>query len=72
MNTLRIGVTGMSRAGKTVFLTSLIHHLVEGTAAALPELANRGIEYAGKAEPLPMKSHPADEGKSIGAAPCTT
>ena len=27
--TLRLGVTGLSRAGKTVFITSLIHHLLE-------------------------------------------
>ncbi len=28
--TLRFGVTGLSRAGKTVFITSLVHHLTKG------------------------------------------
>lgn len=28
--TLRLGVTGLSRAGKTVFITSLVHNLVNG------------------------------------------
>lgn len=27
---LRLGVTGLSRAGKTVFITSLVHHLLRG------------------------------------------
>lgn len=34
---LRIGVTGLSRAGKTVFITSLVHALVSG--ARLPAFA---------------------------------
>src|SRR3712207_6273376 len=28
--TLRLGVTGLSRAGKTVFITALVHNLVHG------------------------------------------
>jgi len=28
---LRIGVTGLARSGKTVFTTALVHHLTEGT-----------------------------------------
>ena len=28
--TLRIGVTGLSRAGKTIFITALIHNLLAG------------------------------------------
>jgi uncharacterized protein len=35
--TLRLGVTGLARSGKTVFTTALIHHLVEGHA--LPAFA---------------------------------
>ncbi|NEU11761.1 YcjX family protein [Methylobacterium sp. BTF04] len=35
--TLRLGVTGLARSGKTVFTTALIHHLVE--AHALPAFA---------------------------------
>ncbi|MFL5164593.1 MAG: YcjX family protein, partial [Microvirga sp.] len=34
--TLRLGVTGLARSGKTVFTTALVHHLVEGHA--LPAL----------------------------------
>jgi predicted YcjX-like family ATPase len=30
---LRLGVTGLSRAGKTVFITSLVHHLTRAAAA---------------------------------------
>lgn len=33
---LRLGVTGLARSGKTVFTTALVHHLVEGHA--LPSL----------------------------------
>lgn len=28
--TVRLGVTGLSRAGKTVFITSLVHNLTRG------------------------------------------
>ena len=28
--TLRLGVTGLSRAGKTVFITALVHNLLHG------------------------------------------
>jgi predicted YcjX-like family ATPase len=27
---LRLGVTGLSRAGKTVFITALVHNLIHG------------------------------------------
>lgn len=35
--TLRLGVTGLSRAGKTIFITTLIHNLITG--ARLPAFA---------------------------------
>lgn len=28
--TLRLGVTGLSRAGKTVFISALVHNLIHG------------------------------------------
>jgi predicted YcjX-like family ATPase len=28
--TIRLGITGLSRAGKTVFITALVHGLVRG------------------------------------------
>ena len=37
--TLRLGVTGLSRSGKTVFITSLVHNLLNG--GRLPLLAGR-------------------------------
>ncbi|NOZ33183.1 MAG: YcjX family protein, partial [Alphaproteobacteria bacterium] len=33
--TLRLGVTGLSRAGKTIFITSLVNNLIEGGNLAL-------------------------------------
>ena len=35
--TVRLGVTGLSRAGKTVFITSLVHNLLHGGRLALFE-----------------------------------
>jgi predicted YcjX-like family ATPase len=48
--TLRLGVTGLSRSGKTVFITALVHHLVAGgrlpffTAAAQGRLLRAYLE----------------------------
>lgn len=33
--TIRLGVTGLSRAGKTIFITSLVHNLIAGTRMPL-------------------------------------
>src|SRR5688572_5018462 len=40
---LRIGVTGLARSGKTVFTTALVHHLTQGTVmpAFRPSAAGR-------------------------------
>ncbi|MGH6822775.1 MAG: YcjX family protein, partial [Methylocella sp.] len=32
---IRLGVTGLSRAGKTIFITALIEHLTKATSPAL-------------------------------------
>jgi predicted YcjX-like family ATPase len=53
---IRLGVTGLSRAGKTVFITALIEHL---TKAASPALQ-------GRRNPLPVFRVHA-EGRLIGA-----
>jgi uncharacterized protein len=37
---LRLGVTGLSRAGKTVFITALVHNLLEGGRLPLFEALN--------------------------------
>ena len=65
--TLRLGVTGLSRAGKTIFITALIHNLLTG--ARLPGLAPmaegrligaRLAEHPDNATPLfPYENHPA-------------
>ncbi len=50
--TLRLGVTGLSRAGKTVFITALINALVEGTAMPQP-MMQRLRGYRAYLEPQP-------------------
>ncbi len=45
--TLRLGVTGLSRAGKTVFITSLVHNLINGGKLPMfAPLANKRIKRA--------------------------
>lgn len=39
---LRLGVTGLSRAGKTVFITALVHNLVHGGRLPLFEAQKNG------------------------------
>ena len=39
---LRLGVTGLSRAGKTVFITSLVHNLLHGGRLPLFDVASSG------------------------------
>ncbi len=39
---LRLGVTGLSRAGKTVFITALVHNLIHGGRLPLFEAQNSG------------------------------
>jgi predicted YcjX-like family ATPase len=52
---LRIGVTGLSRAGKTVFLTGLVHALVSG--APLPAFRARA---EGRLASARLVDHPDD------------
>ena len=52
MKTIQVGLTGLSRAGKTVFLTSAIHELIETTGEGLREFKNSGWSYAGYVEPI--------------------
>ncbi|MBB3999160.1 YcjX family protein [Aureimonas pseudogalii] len=40
--TLRLGVAGLSRAGKTVFITSLVHNLLHGGRLPMLEAQNSG------------------------------
>jgi len=53
MKTIRVGLTGLSRAGKTVFLTSAIHGLTEHTGEEFREFKNSGWQYVGNAANAP-------------------
>ena len=48
---MRVAVTGLSGSGKTVFLTCLIHHLLELGDRGLPWLAAQGITLIGREVP---------------------
>jgi hypothetical protein len=56
--TLRLGVTGLSRSGKTVFITALVHALLNGTRLAVFEAQSRGIIHRVYLEPQPDDSLP--------------
>ncbi|MFN0191185.1 MAG: YcjX family protein [Aestuariivirga sp.] len=56
--TLRLGVTGLSRSGKTVFITALVHALLNGTRLAMFEPQARGIIHRVYLEPQPDDSLP--------------
>ena len=47
--TVRLGVTGLSRAGKTVFITALIHGLTRGGRFPVFEAFRLGPDRAGAA-----------------------
>ncbi len=51
--TLRFGVTGLSRAGKTVFITSLVHNLIHGGRLPLFEAHANGRLANARLEPQP-------------------
>jgi predicted YcjX-like family ATPase len=53
MKTLRVAVTGLRRAGKTVFLTSLINHLLDGSEETLPAFRDEAVAFS--AAPLPRR-----------------
>lgn len=54
--TLRLGVTGLSRSGKTVFITALVHALTQG--ARLPLLSAR---TSGRVTRVYLEPQPNDE-----------
>lgn len=51
--TVRLGVTGLSRAGKTVFITALLHNLMEGGRLALFDAQARGRIAGAALRPQP-------------------
>ena len=56
--TLRLGVTGLSRAGKTVFITSLLHNLLHGGRLPLFEAYTSGRISAARLRPQPAMEVP--------------
>tara|TARA_R110000751_G_scaffold146094_6_gene249766 strand:- start:27363 stop:28835 length:1473 start_codon:yes stop_codon:yes gene_type:complete len=51
--TMRFGVTGLSRAGKTVFITALVHNLLHGGRLPLFKAQNSGRIASAYLEPQP-------------------
>src|SRR3954454_1244396 len=51
--TVRLGVTGLSRAGKTVFITALVHNLVHGGRLPLFEARASGRLTEARLMPQP-------------------
>ena len=51
MTTLRVAVTGLKRAGKTVFLTALINHLLEGNEDSLAAFRDAAVTFSGRVLP---------------------
>ncbi|HEY0440357.1 MAG TPA: YcjX family protein, partial [Xanthobacteraceae bacterium] len=56
--TLRLGVTGLSRAGKTVFITALVHNLIHGGRLPVFEAMAQGRIARGRLEPQPDDAVP--------------
>ncbi len=56
--TVRLGVTGLSRAGKTVFITALVHGLVRGGRFPVFEPLSSGRIAGAKLAPQPDDAVP--------------
>lgn len=56
--TVRLGVTGLSRSGKTVFISSLVHNLLNGGRLPLFEPVQSGRVSAVRLEPQPDDAVP--------------
>lgn len=56
--TIRLGVTGLSRAGKTVFITSLVHNLIHGGRLPLFEAYSSGRIAKAELQPQPSMDMP--------------
>jgi hypothetical protein len=56
--TLRLGVTGLARAGKTVFITALVHNLVHGGRLPLFRSYASGRVSGARLEPQPDDAVP--------------
>ncbi|MGD9740696.1 MAG: YcjX family protein [Bauldia sp.] len=56
--TVRLGVTGLSRAGKTVFITALVHNLIHGGRLPLFKAYSSGRVTGAALEPQPDDAVP--------------
>ena len=56
--TLRLGVTGLSRSGKTVFITALIHNLLHGGRLPVFDAMAQGRIASARLEPQPDDAVP--------------
>jgi predicted YcjX-like family ATPase len=56
--TVRLGVTGLSRSGKTVFITALVHNLVHGGRLPVFEALAQGRIAGARLEPQPDDAVP--------------
>ena len=56
--TIRLGVTGLSRSGKTVFITSLVHNLINGGTLPMFEPISSGRVAGARLEPQPSMNLP--------------
>lgn len=54
VRTIFVGLTGLSRSGKTVFLTSAIHDFVQHTGLEMDEFRFNGWRYVGHPQLLPQ------------------
>ena len=55
---LRLGVTGLSRSGKTVFITALVHNLVHGGRLPLVRALHQGRVSSVHLDPQPDDAVP--------------
>lgn len=62
--TVRLGVTGLSGAGKTVFITALVHHLMHGGRMPVFEALDSGRIARARLEPQPDDTVPRFEYES--------
>jgi uncharacterized protein len=56
--TLRLGVTGLSRSGKTVFITALVHNLIHGGRLPVFDAMAQGRIAGARLEPQPDDAVP--------------
>ena len=59
--TLKLGVTGLARSGKTVFITALVHNLMAGARLPFFEAAAQGRLVRAYLEPQPDEIVPRFE-----------